>query len=91
MSSFSKAGKREMVREDKRNVKKHLKKMYQIMDTLEELSQIIHNEKEDWNEDNIEEVAARYTDITLGDMERFMLLGKLQNLKIQDEAADNSK
>lgn len=91
MSSFSKVGKREKTRNDKRLSKKHLKQMYVIMDELEIVAKEMHQAKEDWNEDNIAELAANYTELNIADMEKFMLLGKLSNLKVMDEAKDNSK
>ena len=90
MSSFLNAGKRAKVRKEKKLVKKHMSAMYRILGEVTEIAQDMHNAKEDWNEENIVEIAAKYTDIELADMEKFLLLGKLQTLKDGVET-DNSK
>jgi len=89
MSSFSNIGKRDKVRKEKRMGKKHLKRMYTIMDELDELALDIHNAKEEWTEDNIKDIASQYSDLHIAKMEKIMLLGKLNQLK-ENETKDNS-
>ena len=88
MSSFLKKGQRERVRAEKRMVKRHMKSMYRILGEVKELALDIHNAKEDWNEDNIIEIASQYTEIEIADMEKFLLLGNLQMLKDEDKVQD---
>jgi len=90
MSNFSRIGKREKIRKEKRMVKKHLKRMYAIMDELDELALDIHNAKEEWTEDNIEDIASQYSELQIAKMEKTMLLGKLTQLR-DNEAKDNTK
>ena len=90
MSNFLSKGKREQVRDEKRLVKRHMKAMYRIMGEVKELAEDIHNDGEDWNEDNIEEIVAQYTDLKLADMEKFLLLGNLQRLRDEGESKDKS-
>lgn len=89
MSNFLKKGQRDRVREEKRMVKRHMSSMYRILDEVKELALDIHNAKEEWTEDNIIEIASRYTDIQIADMEKFLLLGNLQMLK--DEVKSDNK
>lgn len=81
MSNFSKTGKREQVREGKREVKKRMKAVYKIMDELEEVATAIDLADEEWDEDNILEIAANHTELKLDGLEKLLLLGKLQRRK----------
>lgn len=90
MSSFLHKGQRDRVRAEKRKVKQHMKSMYRILGEVKELALDIHNAKEEWTEDNIIEIAARYTEIEIADMEKFLLLGNLQMLK-DEIKSDNAK
>ena len=81
MSNFSKTGKREQVRESKREVKKRMRAVYKIMDELEEVATAIDLANEEWTEENIIEIAANHTDLKLDGLEKLLLLGKLQTRK----------
>ena len=88
MSSFNKIGERQKVRDEKRNVKRHMKAMYKIMGEVKALAKDIHESDTEWTEDNIIDVAAEFSDLTISDMEKFLLLGNLQQL--QDEVESNN-
>ncbi len=88
MSNFSKIGKREQVREGKREVKKRMRAVYKIMDELEEVATAIDLANEEWTEENIIEIAANHTDLKLDGLEKLLLLGKLQRRK---DAKNNDK
>jgi len=90
MSNFSKVGKRELDRVDKRKVKRHMSAMYRILGKVKELAKVIHEANEEWTEDNIVEIAAKYSDMQVADMEKFLLLGNLSLLKSEDEAKSNN-
>jgi hypothetical protein len=81
MSNFLKKGKREDVKSQKKDVKKRIKRIYQIMDELDNVAALIFMNKEDYTEENIKDIAGQYTDLTIEGMETMMLLGKLQNLE----------
>ena len=81
MSNFSKTGKREQVRESKREVKKRMRAVYKIMDELEEVATAIDLADEEWTEENIIEIAANHTELKLDGLEKLLLLGKLQTRK----------
>jgi hypothetical protein len=84
-----KIGSRAKIASEKSQVKQHMKYMYKIMDSVKELASTIHDSGVEWTEDNIEEVAAKFTDMNIANMEKFLLLGNLQLLK--DEAkGDNA-
>lgn len=93
MGSFTKIGKRKELIESRKKAKKHMKEFYKIMGELDEVAQAIY--KEDplviVDEENIAEVAAKYTDRTIADMEKFLLLGKLNQLQNGTESQDNVK
>jgi hypothetical protein len=88
MSNFSKTGKREQVRESKREVKKRMRAVYKIMDELEEVATAIDLANEEWTEENIIEIAANHTELKLDGLEKLLLLGKLQRRK---DAKNNDK
>lgn len=67
-----------------------MKAMYRIMGEVTELAKDIHNSKLEYTEDTIEEVAAKFSDLKIGSMEKFLLLGNLQRLE-SETIADNNK
>lgn len=89
MSSFNKVGERQKVRDEKRSVKRHMKAMYKIMDEVKLLAKEIHESDAEWTEDNIVDVASEFSELTISDMEKFLLLGNLQLLKNEVES-DNA-
>ena len=72
-------------------VKKHIKEIYKIMGELETITPSIYQDNKDveFTEDNIDEIAIKYTNRKLENLERFILLGKLQLLK-DAETKDNT-
>lgn len=90
MSNFLRRGQRDRIRQEKRKVKQHMKSMYKILGEVKELALTIHNAKEEWTEDNIIDIASKYTEIKIADMEKFLLLGNLQMLK-DEIKSDNPK
>lgn len=90
MSSFSKVGKREVVRDDKRKVKRHMTAMYRILGEVKELAKELHESGVEITEDNIEEVVLKHTGKEIANMEKFLLLGNIQMLKRETES-DNTK
>lgn len=80
MSNFLHRGKREAKIAQNKEVKQRMKHIYDIMDELDDTAKRIYHAGVIWNEDNIQEVAQKYTDIKIESMEGFLLLGKLQNL-----------
>lgn len=91
MSNFSNVGKRKASNKDRRKVKRHMKRMYAIMDELDEVAKAIYVSAVEWNEDNIAEVAAEHTNLIIDGMEKFLLLGKLTQVKEAHEARNNTK
>jgi predicted peroxiredoxin len=90
MSSFSKIGKRGVVRDDKRKVKRHMTAMYRILGEVKELAKELHESGIEITEDNVSDVVRNYNGSELAAMEKFLLLGNLQMLKREAES-DNTK
>lgn len=86
MSSFLKKGKRQAEAREKKSVGKRIKAIYSIMGEIKSLAKEMFEHEEDWNEDNIVELAANYTDRPIENMEKLMLLGNLQILKDEQES-----
>ena len=81
MSSFLKQGLRQQKQKDKKEVRKRIKAIYQIMEELDEVAQnIILKEGEVIDENNIEEIASRYTDRKIEGYEKMILLSKLESI-----------
>lgn len=90
MSSFSKIGKRGVVRDDKRKVKRHMTAMYRILGEVKELAKELHESGIEITEDNVSDVVRNHNGSELAAMEKFLLLGNLQMLKREAES-DNTK
>lgn len=89
MSSFLKRGQREQVRKDKKELKKRTKDFYKILGTLEDVAKLIYYKYKDVkervvHEDSIVELAAEFTDRKIESLEKFILLGKLEQLGFKD-------
>lgn len=89
MSSFLKRGKREQVRKDKKELKQRTKDFYKILGTLDDVAKLIDYKYKDSkervvHEDSIVELASEFTDREIGSMEKFILLGKLEQLGFKD-------
>ncbi len=84
MSNFFKKGKRLAAAASNKRVKHHTKEFYKIPGELESVAakiteDYLYNSKEKVTQDNIVEIASKYTDRTIEDMEKFLLLGKLES------------
>ena len=88
MSSFSKKGKRLKVVADKKEATKRMKEVYKIMDDLEEVAKNIYYSKEVVTEDNIIEIASKYTSRKIEGLEKHILLSKLDVLNGKEESRD---
>ena len=80
MSNFLNKGRRMQKVAEKKEVKKRIKHVYNIMEELDITAAKIYRSREPWGEHNIQEIARKHTDINIGSMEGFLLLGKLQNI-----------
>lgn len=97
MSSFLKQGLRQQKQKDKKEVKKRIRAIQQIMKELDEVAQnIIIKEDEVITENNIAEIASRYTDRKIEGYEKMILLSKLESIGkvnkediLKDEAETN--
>ena len=76
MSSYMKQGLRKMKVVEDKKVKKHVKAFYSIMHTMEEISKELDPTLE-YNEDNINDYVKPMLGRDLDNMEKFLLLGKL--------------
>lgn len=90
MSNFLKQGARANNAAEKKETKQRLKEIYKIMDTLDEIAPKIYKEEE-WAEDNVITLAAKYTDINIGGLEKMLLLGKLENIREGLDGKANNK
>jgi hypothetical protein len=81
MSNFFRKGARASLKKQKKEVQKRIKRIYQIMDELDEVAAKIFRTGKEWSEENIAELAYEFTDLKIEGLETMMLLGKLENLK----------
>jgi phosphate-selective porin len=79
MSNYLKKGKRAAARKNRIALKKRMKEVYKIMDEMEIVARELYKSEIDISEDNVKEEASKYTERTIGEFEKFMLLGKLQS------------
>lgn len=85
MSNFLRKGKRIKARAEKKELKHRTKDFYKILGTLEDVARLIDYKYKDSkervvHEDSIAELAAEFTDREIGSLEKFILLGKLEQL-----------
>jgi hypothetical protein len=87
MSNFIKQGLRQQKIKDKKEVKKRIKAIHSIMEELDEVAQaIILKDDEVITEDNIVEIASKYTDRPIEGYEKMILLSKLESIgKVKKE------
>lgn len=81
MSSFLKRGKRIQARADKKELKHRTKDFYKILHELDALARMLAVGELKITEDNVVEEAAKYTTREIADMEKFILLGKIEQYK----------
>lgn len=76
MSSFLRKGKRLQ----NKKAKRHVKEFYKILGELDTVAEKIALEKDlEITEDNIKLIASEYTNRTIDDMEKMILMAKLNN------------
>lgn len=85
MSNFLKRGKRAEDISNKKEIKHRMKDFYKILGTLDDVAKLIDykykdNKEVKVTEKNIVEIASEFTDRKLEEMEKFILLGKLDQL-----------
>lgn len=82
MSSFMKKGKRNSLHADRVKLTKHVAGFYKIMHQMDNVAQLIHENEVDieFTENNIAELASKYTNLPIDRMEANVLLNKLYNL-----------
>ena len=87
MSSFAKQQLRKSKQDERKEVKKRIKAINVIVNELDEVAQkILINEEETITEDNIAEIASKYTAIKIEGFEKLILLSKLEQLgKVKKE------
>ena len=83
MSNYFNKGKRAAAKATNKEMKHRVKDFYKILHELEVVADKITEDYLDSKEvmvtqDNVIEIAAKYTDRTIEDMEKFLLLGKLE-------------
>ena len=77
MSNFLKQGRRKEKVRKKKIAKKHLKEVYKILGELDKVANLIMKNKDEVTEENIMDVAEKYTELEIGKYEQYILLGKL--------------
>jgi DUF1009 family protein len=90
MSSFLKRGERQMKLKIRKEVKSRIKQVYYIMDELDDVANMIYNAGDEYNEENIAEVAGKYTDLKIEGLETLMLLGKLKTKQDHEDKLKES-
>lgn len=90
MSSFLKKSRKKSEVYQKRKDKKHVKAFFRILDELDEVAVILKDKGVDITEDNIIDEASKYTDITIGRLEKMILLNKLGLYDYEESAEENN-
>lgn len=88
MSNMLRKGKRIQAAKDNKEVKHRMKDIYRILSDLDDVAkEIIKNEPDTViDENNIKEIASKYTDRTIEGLETMILLSKLHEAgKVQKE------
>ncbi len=94
--SFSRKGYRQSMKSKIKLTKKHIKRFYQILHELDDVAKAIYKAypSDEYNEDDIVEVAKEFTDLSIDKMEKNILLSKLTQLaehnKELEDAAEGS-
>ena len=78
MSSFLKRGKRAEVRKKNKEIKHRTKEFYKILRELDEVARMIVKKDIEVSEENIQEIAEQFTDRKIENLEKLVLLGKIQ-------------
>lgn len=87
MSSFAKQQLRKSKKDERKEVKKRINAISRIMAELDAVAEkIVLNETEVITENNISEIASKYSDIKVEGFEKLLLLSKLEQLgKVKKE------
>ena len=81
MSSFAKQQLRKSKKDERKEVKKRINAISRIMAELDAVAEkIVLNETEVITENNISEIASKYSDIKVEGFEQLLLLSKLEQL-----------
>lgn len=86
MHTYSKSGTRAQKLQNKKEVKKHLKGFYDMLGKTTELADYLKslNLDVEITEENIDEHSIPFTGRKLDNMEKFLVLGKLNNQDAED-------
>lgn len=79
MSSFLKSGKRKQKQKEIKKVKRHFKSFQKILDHLDIIAGKIILDDKEVSENNIKQIVAEYSDITIGELEKNVLLSKIND------------
>ena len=88
MSSFGNKGKRSKKVAEKKEATRRMREVYKIMHDLDKVAKDIYINKEEVNEENVLEIASKYTDRKLEGLEKHILLNKLDVLNGKEETGD---
>jgi hypothetical protein len=94
MSSFLKQGKRIAARKKKKEVKHHTKEFYKILGELDRVANILEEDQKfmkEFDPSKLKEAAEALTDIEIGNLELFVLKGKLGMYESLQEDIDHAK
>lgn len=73
---IARQGRRHVKRKEIKEVKKHKKEFFNILTEIDRIIPLL--EKEEITEDNLEEKVSIYSNITLGNIEKIILRGRLK-------------
>lgn len=91
MSSILRRGKRLQQRARLKEIKKRKKEMFKILHELDEVAIKMVGSDVIIHEGNVIEEAEKYTDLQIGDFEKFILLGKTSQFYEAVEQRQNEK
>lgn len=82
MSNFMKQGQRQVKLAEKKNVKRHLKGFYRTIELISEVAQELIDKGVEVTEDNVEALAKDIMGRDIDNMEKFLILGKVNTPNI---------
>lgn len=82
---INRQGKRVKRQQALKKAKYHKKEIYKTLNELEYITSVLHLEGIELTEDNIEEEVSKVSNITLGAMEKMILLNKQSKLQENEQ------
>ena len=82
MSNFLKQGNRKASKHKRKLIRRHTKEFYKILDMMNKFAIDLLKNEETVSEDNIQELSVKYIGREIDNMEKMIILSKLEDFKI---------